>query len=128
MKRGRRMARLKKRVTAVALTMMVMGASLAPIFPASIGVARAEPGWGTIVHSSDGVLLRAEPDFSAAVLTTLPEGSGVSLRTFEADTVYDADGVTQWWPISNGDQDGWVAGFYLQIDGYGTLANDPAEA
>jgi len=127
MKCGRRMARLKKRVTAVALTMMVMGASLAPIVPASIGVARAEPGWGTIVHSSDGVLLRAEPDFSAAVLTTLPEGSGVSLRTFEADTVYDADGVTQWWPISNRDQDGWVAGFYLQIDGYGTLANDPAE-
>ena len=78
---------------------------------------REEPG--TIAHSTDGVLLRAEPDFGAEVPATLAEGTAVGLRTDVADTVYDPDGVTQWWPISAGDDDGWVAGFYLDIEGFG---------
>jgi uncharacterized protein YraI len=63
-------------------------------------------------------MLRAEPDFGAEVLGTLAEGTTVGLRTDVADTVYDADGVTQWWPISSGDSEGWVAGFYLDIEGF----------
>ena len=50
----------------------------------------------------------------------------MGLRTYERDTVYDSDGVTQWWPVSNNGEDGWVAGFYLQIEGYGDQAAAPA--
>ena len=38
---------------------------------------------------------------------------------------------TQWWPISVNEKDGWVAGFYLRIDGYGDDAQRsecPADA
>ena len=48
----------------------------------------------------------------------MAEGTAVGLRTDVADTVYDPDGVTQWWPVSAGDADGWVAGFYLDIEGF----------
>ena len=80
-------------------------------------VARAQGGTGVIAHSTKGVLLRAEPDYGAAVLTTVAEGTTVGLRTDAADTVYDPDGVTQWWPVRAGDAEGWVAGFYLDIAG-----------
>jgi murein DD-endopeptidase MepM/ murein hydrolase activator NlpD len=118
MKRGRAAARARGKALAVALTLAVASAAVAPIAPGSPGAARAQGGSGTIVHSSDGVLLRAEPAFGAEVLTILPEGSAVGLRTDVADTVYDPDGVTQWWPVSGDGADGWVAGFYLEIDGF----------
>jgi hypothetical protein len=118
MRRGRGARRAHGRVPAIALTLMIVGASFAPIGLRSAPVS-AQEGSGTIVHSSDGVLLRAEPSFGAQVLSTIPEGSTVGLRTNAYDTLYDPDGVTQWWPISVNEEDGWIAGFYLRIDGYG---------
>ena len=80
-----------------------------------MGRAAAQGGTGTIVHSADGVLLRAEPAFSAEVLMTLETGASVALRTAGTDTVSDPDGVTRWWPIATGDTEGWVARFYMEV-------------
>ena len=118
MKRGRAAARARRRALAVALVLAVASAAVAPVAPGPASVARAQGGTGIIAHSSKGVLLRAEPDYGAEVLATMAEGTAVGLRTDVADTVYDPDGVTQWWPISTGDADGWVAGFYLDIEGF----------
>jgi murein DD-endopeptidase MepM/ murein hydrolase activator NlpD len=118
MKRGRAAARARRRALAIALALAVASAAVAPVAPGPANVARAEGGTGIIAHSSKGVLLRAEPDYGAEVLATVAEGTAVGLRTDVADTVYDPDGVTQWWPISADDADGWVAGFYLDIEGF----------
>jgi Peptidase family M23/Bacterial SH3 domain len=127
MRRGRATARARRRALAVALALAVAGAAVAPVAPGPANVARAQGGTGIIAHSADGVLLRAEPDFGAKVLATVAEGTAVGLRTDVADTVYDPDGVTQWWPVSAGDDDGWVAGFYLDIEGFSaSSASDPA--
>lgn len=126
MKRGRAATRARQRALAVALALAVVTAAVAPIAPGRLADAAAQGGKGTIVHSADGVLLRAEPDFGAEVLTVLPEGTGVDLRIEAVDTVYDPDGVTQWWPVRRDGLEGWVAGFYLQIDGYADAAADPA--
>jgi murein DD-endopeptidase MepM/ murein hydrolase activator NlpD len=125
MQRGRSATRLHRRTFAVAVALAVVTAAVAPITPSRMGNAAAQGSTGTIVHSADGVLLRAEPTFGAEVLTTLAEGATVALRTAAADTVYDPDGVTQWWPIATGDTDGWVAGFYLQIDDVTTASAVP---
>jgi murein DD-endopeptidase MepM/ murein hydrolase activator NlpD len=118
MKRGRAAARARHRALAVALALAVASAAVAPVAPGPANVARAQGGTGTIAHSSKGVLLRAEPDYGAEVLATVAEGTAVGLRTNVADTIYDPDGVTQWWPVSADEGDGWVAGFYLDIDGF----------
>ena len=120
MKRGRAAASARRRALAVALALAVVSAAVAPVAPGPPAVARAQGGAGKIVHSSDGVLLRAGPDYGSEVLTTMAEGTAVALRTDVADTVYDPDGVTQWWPIRFGDSEGWVAGFYLDIEGFST--------
>jgi hypothetical protein len=106
------------------VALAVVTAAVTPFAPGPPPAA-AQGGTGTIVHSSDGVLLRAEPNFGSEVLTILPQGTGVELRTDVADTVYDPDGVTQWWPVRGAGEDGWVAGFYLQIDGF---ADAPVES
>ncbi|MFT4036821.1 MAG: peptidoglycan DD-metalloendopeptidase family protein [Thermomicrobiales bacterium] len=126
MKRGRAAALARRRALAFAMALAVVGSALAPAVPGWAGTARAQEGSGTIVHSADGVLMRAEPNFGAQVLETLPQGTQVGLRTYAADTVYDPDGVTQWWPVSSSGEDGWVAGFYLQIDGFGEQAAQQA--
>lgn len=118
MKRGRAAARARRKAIAAALALAVISAAVMPSAPGLAGEARAQSGSGTIVHSADGVLLRAEPAYGAEVLFTMAEGTTVGLRTDAADTVYDADGVTQWWPVSAGDADGWVAGFYLDIESF----------
>ena len=129
MKRGRAAARARRRALAVALALAVVSAAVAPVAPGPANVVRAQGGSGTIVHSSDGVLLRAEPDYGAEVLSTVAEGTAVGLRTDIADTVYDTDGVTQWWPVSAGDDEGWVAGFYLDIEGFSSApASEPVTA
>jgi hypothetical protein len=117
MQRARTATRVRRRAVAVALALAVVTAAVAPITPGRMGRVAAQATTGTIVHSSDGVLLRAEPTFGAEVLTTLDEGASVALRTAGTDTVSDPDGVTQWWPIATSDTEGWVAGFYLDIDG-----------
>ncbi|MCA9880706.1 MAG: SH3 domain-containing protein, partial [Thermomicrobiales bacterium] len=122
MKRSRAAALARRRALAIMMAMSVIGSALAPAAPGWAGTARADAGWGTIVHSAEGVLLRAEPSFGAKVLETVPQGTVVGLRTWEQDTVYDPDGVTQWWPVSNNGEDGWVAGFYLQVEGFGDQA------
>ena len=109
--------------------MLVMATS-APLAISSGWQAQAQTGSARIAHSADGVLLRAEPTFAAEVLTILPEGAEVGLRTYEVDTVYDPDGVTRWWPVRSDIGDGWVAGFFLEIDGMSpetaTAPSDPA--
>src|SRR4051812_37842085 len=129
MKRDRA-GRSRHRALIVALALALASASAVPIVSDPMGTVRAQGGEGKIVHSSDGVLLRAEPAFEAEVLKTLPEGTAVGLRTDVADTVYDPDGTTQWWPVSADGKDGWVAGFYLEIAGRNdagiTAAEPPA--
>src|SRR5215210_7014762 len=117
MRRDRTATRAPRGGFVVALALAVVTAAVAPITPGRMGRAAAQASTGTIVHSADGVLLRANPAFGAEVLTTLDEGASVALRTVNADTVYDPDGVTQWWPIASGDTAGWVGGFYLALDG-----------
>src|SRR5215213_9812683 len=117
MQRGRAATRVRRKTIAVALALAVVTAAVAPVAPGRVGGVAAQGSTGTIVHSADGVLLRVEPTFGAEVLTTLAEGTTVGLRTDDADTIYDPDGVTQWWPIETGGTEGWVAGFYLDIDG-----------
>jgi len=128
MRRGRATTRARRRALAVALALAVASAAVAPVAPGQANVARAQGGTGIIAHSSKGVLLRAEPDFGAEVLATVAEGTAVGLRTDMSDTVYDPDGVTQWWPVSAGDDDGWVAGFFLDIEGLSaSSASDGSE-
>jgi len=109
----------RRRALLLALSALLIGGGMAPVAPARIGPAQAQEGVARIAHSDDGVLLRAEPTFGAAVLTTLPEGAVVDLRVHEVDTVYDPDGVTRWWPVRTEAGDGWVSGFYLQVAGLG---------
>jgi peptidase M23-like protein/SH3 domain-containing protein len=128
MKRSRAAALARRRALAMFMAVAVVGSALAPAAPGWAGTARADAGSGTIVHSADGVLLRAEPSFGAEVIDTVPQGTVVGLRTFESDTVYDSDGVTQWWPVNSNGEEGWVAGFYLQIDGFGNQAAESLAA
>jgi hypothetical protein len=128
MKRGRAAARARRKALTAALALAILSAAVVPAAPGPAGVALAQTGSGIIVHSADGVLLRAEPAYGAEVLSTLTEGSAVGLRTDVADTVYDTDGVTQWWPVRSGDTDGWVAGFYLDIEAYPDAPAAPASS
>lgn len=66
-----------------------------------------------IAGGGDGVNLRAEPAHDADVVASLPDGTTVDLRIDVLDTVYDADGVTRWWPVSVDGMEGWVSGFFL---------------
>src|SRR5215204_1760521 len=125
MQRGRAATRVRRKTIPVAVAVAVVTAAVAPVAPGRVGGVAAQGSTGTIVHSADGVLLRAEPTFGAEVLTTLDEGANVALRTATTDTVYDPDGVTQWWPIETGDTEGWVAGFYLDIDDFTTAPAVP---
>ena len=80
MKRSRAAALARRRALAMFMALSVIGSALAPAAPGWAGIARADAGSGTIVHSADGVLLRAEPSFGAEVLETVPEGTVVGLR------------------------------------------------
>ncbi|MEA2511487.1 MAG: hypothetical protein QOJ59_974 [Thermomicrobiales bacterium] len=69
-----------------------------------------------VAHSDDGVNLRAKPGPDGKIIDTLPDGTVVSLRVDEVDTVY-GDDDTRWWPVRFDGQDGWIAGFYLDDAG-----------
>ncbi len=112
----------KARALAVGLAIgLVMGAA-APAAPAALAQDAGQPAGragltgvaARVVHSADGVPLRAEPSHDADVPTVLPAGAVVALRIDEADTVYDPDGTTRWWPVHADGYDGWVAGFFLE--------------
>lgn len=59
-----------------------------------------------------GLSMRAEPDGTSEVVTSLKDGTIVNLRIADTDTVYDAAG-TRWWPVEYDGFEGWVSGFYL---------------
>jgi murein DD-endopeptidase MepM/ murein hydrolase activator NlpD len=59
------------------------------------------------------VNVRAEPTVDSDVVAIASDGQIVTLRIASVDTVYDADGVTRWWPITIDGVDGWVSGFFL---------------
>jgi murein DD-endopeptidase MepM/ murein hydrolase activator NlpD len=84
-----------------------------------------------ITGSGDGVNVRVAPSFDADILTRIAEGTQVTLRIDQVDTVLDPDGTTRWWPITVYGTDGWVTGSYLS-DGSATtgagLGNEPAVA
>jgi len=100
----------------LALALMLVLTMLAPL-PGLRLASAADETIATVVHASDGVMLRAEPAYGADVVTALPEGTTVTLRTATVETVLDPDGTTRWWPVSADAGDGWVAGFYLDVDG-----------
>ncbi|MGH2558005.1 MAG: SH3 domain-containing protein [Thermomicrobiales bacterium] len=121
-----RYARLPAKVRALcagAVVMLVLGAGAA----VPLGVAAQDESFAVAVESVDslsglsavvansaeGVNLRAEASHDAAIVTTLAEGTVVTLLIDQLDTVYDEDGVTRWWPVSGDGQDGWVSGTYL---------------
>ncbi len=66
-----------------------------------------------ITGSGEGVNVRAEPAFDGEILIEIAEGTEVTLRIDQVDTVLDADGTTRWWPIAVYGIDGWVTGTYL---------------
>lgn len=66
-----------------------------------------------VTGSGDGVNVRATPSYDGEVLLELADGTAVTLRIDQVDTVLDADGTTRWWPISAQGVDGWVTGYYL---------------
>jgi murein DD-endopeptidase MepM/ murein hydrolase activator NlpD len=78
-----------------------------------------------------GADLLADPGHDAEVLQDLADGTMVNLRVDVADTVYDDDGATRWWPVEVGGQEGWISGFFL-VDPETAVAEDavtpPAEA
>ena len=57
-----------------------------------------------------GLNMRKDPTTTAAVVTRVPEGKIVKIRSGDFKTV---DGIT-WWPISYNGQDGWAASQYLE--------------
>jgi biotin carboxyl carrier protein len=71
-------------------------------------------GLTAIVHTgTGGADLMEEPAHGATPLLRLDDGTIVNLRVDMADTVYDPDGATRWWPVEVNGQDGWISGFYL---------------
>lgn len=67
-----------------------------------------------VVAGEAGVDFRADPSHSGQVISMLANGTIVDLRVDRADTVYDADGVTRWWPVTVNGQDGWISGLFLE--------------
>jgi len=63
--------------------------------------------------AGESVNVRAEPSETSELVATAADGQIVTLRIAAVDTVYDADGVTRWWPVTVDGTDGWISGFYL---------------
>ncbi|MCC6312445.1 MAG: peptidoglycan DD-metalloendopeptidase family protein [Thermomicrobiales bacterium] len=109
----------------VAATLLVAAVTPLPL----VGTPQAgAASSGRIAHSEDGVVLRDEPLYGSGILGVLPDGAAVDLRTNAYDTVYDSDGETRWWPVASDLGDGWVAGFYLEIDGWDSANAAPPAA
>lgn len=107
----------RSRARSVALTAAILVSAIAPYTSGPTPAVSAAGTTGTIVHSADGVNLRAEPSYGAEVLTTMAEGTLVDVQTHAAEAVLDADGHTSWWPVAHAGVEGWVAGYYLDVAG-----------
>ena len=102
------------------------GRGLALLASAALLLSATPGGWAPvaeaateakIARSADGVALREDPTYGAAVLGVLADGTPVELRIDRFDTVYDPDGQTRWWPVETALGEGWVAGFFLDTGG-----------
>ncbi len=112
------------------LSLTLLGGSLT--VDAARPVAVSLSGMSAVITGSgDGVNVRAEPASGSEILIEIAEGTEVTLRIDQVDTVLDPDGTTRWWPIAVYGIDGWVIGTYLN-DGDATsgagLVASPTEA
>jgi len=64
-----------------------------------------------VANSANGVNLRANPTADAKIVDKLSEGTVVTLRIDQTDTVV-ANGI-HWWPVSYNGEVGWIDGAYL---------------
>jgi murein DD-endopeptidase MepM/ murein hydrolase activator NlpD/uncharacterized protein YgiM (DUF1202 family) len=97
-------------------------------FDISVTSTSGLSGLTAVVSGSDnGLRLRSEPAHDADVIDTLIDGTVVTLRVDQTDTVRDPDGTTRWWPVSYNGSDGWVSGFYLS-ESDATAGSDGTEA
>ena len=94
------------------LSLSMLGAPL--LVDAARPVAVSLSGMSAVITGSgDGVNVRAEPSIDGEILTEIAEGTEVTLRIDQVDTILDPDGTTRWWPITVYGIDGWVTGTYL---------------
>ena len=122
--------RTARAVMVTLLSLSLIGGALS--VDAARPVAVSLSGMSAVITGSgDGVNVRAEPASDAEILIEIAEGTEVTLRIDQVDTVLDLDGTTRWWPIAVYGIDGWVTGTYLS-DGDATsgagLVADPTEA
>lgn len=122
-------SRIARAAMLALLSLSLIGGSLS--VDAARPVAVSLSGMSAVITGSgNGVNVRAEPTADAAILIEIAEGTEVTLRIDQVDTVLDPDGITRWWPIAVYGIDGWVTGTYLS-DGDATsgagLAADPTE-
>ncbi len=126
--RSRGRSARQDRVIRTTLALVVVTMLLSPLTTGRVA-GQASGGQTGEITGTDGVLLRAEPAFDAAVVTSLSPGTVVALRIDTVDTRLDPDGATRWWPVGVGGDEGWVAGYYLQTDvSDPALAGDPGAA
>ena len=113
----KRMARKSTLFPVLATIALLISMAATPLtssaeFDVSIGSVNDLSGLTAVAAGSgQGVNVRAQPAASAALVTTVSDGTVVALRIDVADTVR-ADGI-RWWPVRVDGQDGWIAGPYL---------------
>ncbi len=121
--------RVARGVIVAVLSLSLIGGPL--VVDAARPVAVSLSGMSAVITGSgDGVNVRAMPSFDAEILIEIAEGTSVSLRIAQLDTVLDPDGTTRWWPIAVYGIDGWVTGTYLSDTattgaGLGSEPTDP---
>lgn len=103
----------------IALTVSLTVTTLGLASPASADLdvalvtANGLTGLTAVVEADgDGVNMRAEPNATAEVVTTLSDGTIVALRVDVADTSVDSEG-RRWWPVLSDGVEGWIAGDFL---------------
>lgn len=78
-----------------------------------------------VATNGDGLVVRANPGTEAEELGAISDGTIVTLRIADLDTVYDAAG-TRWWPIEADGLTGWVSGDFLVQPGTTRACDAPA--
>lgn len=91
----------------------ILDSGTIPCTPAPGEVSESEqlpsaPTTGTIVNTNGlGALCLVSPDYNAAVITLLPDGTQVEIR---------GEQIGDWIPVRCADQDGFVVGGYISPD------------